>query len=283
MPDDGKAQQFVLGDFHAGTLFDQALMNVTCVIHLAGKVHTRPNSRGERAAYKLINVDATLNLARQAAQAGVRRFIFMSTSKVYGESSIAPFTERERTNPQDLYALSKLQAEQGLRRIVEGSDMELIVLRPPLVYGPGVGANFLRLLDLLARRKLLPLGAIHNRRSLISLDNVLAAIRACITHPQAGGQIFNLSDCEDVSTTELIYRLGTAMQIEPRLLRIPPAALRMTARVFRKGYEADKLLSNFQLDCSHLRRSLDWAPISMEKGLAATAKWYCNTRYASHE
>lgn len=200
--------------------WSQAVHGVTAVIHLAARAHIlRDQATDPLQAYRAANTAGTLRLAEQAAQAGVRRFVFVSTVKVHGEASVLgqPFTEAMHPAPADPYALSKHEAEIGLREIAERTGMELVIVRPPLVYGPGVKANFAALMRAVQRGWPLPLGAIHNQRSMVALDNLVDFMLTCVDHPAAAHQSFLVSDGEDLATPELLRRLGQALQQPARL------------------------------------------------------------------
>lgn len=223
------------------------------------------------AGFREVNTDGTLNLARQAAQAGVRRFVFVSSIKVNGEGRAAAYLETDAPAPQDPYAISKWEAEQGLQRIARETGLEVVVLRPPLVYGPGVKANFLQLMQAVQRGWPLPLGAIHNRRSLLFLGNFVDAIRLCVVHPDAAGQTFLLDDGGPVSTPELIRALAHAMGRPARLLAVPAGVLELAGMLLGKRAAVGRLAGSLYADSSRIRSRLEWAPpYSMEAGLAAT-------------
>jgi nucleoside-diphosphate-sugar epimerase len=214
-----------------------------------------------------------LNLAQQAAEAGVKRFIFISSIKVNGESTRPghPFTEADTPNPQDAYGVSKHEAEQGLRQIAAATGMELVIIRPPLVYGPGVKANFANLMRAIQRRWPLPLGDIPNQRSLVALDNLVDFIITCITHPNAANQTFLVSDCQDLSTTELVRAMARAAGVPARLLPVPVWALELAGRLVGKGDAVQRLCGNLQIDSSKARHRLGWEPkISLQEGLRRT-------------
>lgn len=266
----------VVGEIGAGTDWHEALVDATSVIHLAARAHVlRDTATDPLATFRAINTAGTLNLARQAAEAGVRRFVFVSTIKVNGEGRNAPYTELELPSPQDPYAISKWEAEQGLRDIAARTGMDVTILRPPLVYGPSVGANFLQLMHAVDRGWLLPLGRVNNRRSLIYLGNLVDAITACLTHPAAANKTFLLSDGDDVSTPELIRRLAIALGRPAKLLPTPSVLLKITSFVLGKRKAAERLLGSLTLDGSAIQRELRWSPsYSMAAGLDATAAWY---------
>jgi UDP-glucose 4-epimerase len=249
-----------------------ALEGSEAVVHLAARVHVvRESAQNTLALYREINTRGTLNLARQAAQAGVKRFVFISTIKVNGEGRDEPYREIDEPAPMDAYALSKWEAEQGLRRIAQETGMEVVILRPPLVYGPGVKANFLRLLRMVERGWPLPLGSIRNRRSLLYLGNFVDAIRLCVEHPAAAGQTFLLDDGEAISTPDLICAMGLAMGRPVHLLAAPVWVLKFVGALLGKREVVARLTGSLYVDSSAIRLRLGWTPpFSMEAGLAAT-------------
>ncbi|MGH8729531.1 MAG: UDP-glucose 4-epimerase family protein [Burkholderiales bacterium] len=275
------AQNVLVGEIGPETAWSQALDAVDCVVHLAARVHIMRETASEPLAeYRKVNVAGTERLAREAATASVRRFIYLSSIKVNGEVTFDhPFTETDAPNPQDAYGISKWEAEQALHRIGRESKMEMVILRPPLVYGPHVKGNFLSLLRAVDRGWPLPLGSIHNARSLIYLGNLADAIIRCISHASAAGQTFLVSDSEDVSTPELIERVAKAFARHSRLIPFPPALLNVAARLIGKNGAAARLTGWLQTDSSKFCRELEWrAPYSMDAGLAATASWYRGER-----
>jgi nucleoside-diphosphate-sugar epimerase len=221
-------------------------------------------------AFHAVNVDGTLNLARQAAAAGVKRFVFISSVKVNGDNTPLgrPFTEADAPKPQDAYGQSKHEAEQGLRQLSANTGMEVVVIRPPLVYGPGVKANFAALMRAVQRGWPLPLGAVHNQRSLVALSNLVDFIVICITHPQAANQTFLVSDGKDLSTTELVQGMAQAAGVPARLLPVPVLALKAGASLLGKGDALQRLCGNLQVDISKARSLLGWVPpVSVAEGL----------------
>ena len=244
---------------------------VDIVIHLAARVHVmKDTATNPYSAFRTVNVDGTLTLARQASDAGVRRFVFISSVKVNGESTQPgrAFTETDAPNPQDAYGHSKHEAEQGLRQIASDTGMEVVIIRPPLVYGPGVKANFAALMRAVQRGYPLPLGAVHNLRSLVALDNLVDFIVTCITHPKAANQTFLVSDGQDLSTTKLVRGMAQAAVLPARLLPVPVWALQAGASLLGKGDTVQRLCGNLQIDMSKARYLLGWAPpVSVEEGL----------------
>lgn len=247
-----------------------------CVVHLAARVHVMQDAAADPLAeFRRVNVDGTLNLARQAAAAGVRRFVFVSSIKVNGESTLAgrPFTAADAPAPGDPYGQSKLEAELALRRLAEVTGMEFVIIRPPLVYGPGVRANFAALMGAVTRGIPLPLGAIQNRRSLVALANLVDLISVCLTHPQAKNQLFLVSDGEDVSTPELIRRMAQALGRPARLLPVPPCLLRLGAVLFGRGETVRRLGESLQVDIEYTRNQLQWTPpLTLDQGLLSLAQ-----------
>jgi nucleoside-diphosphate-sugar epimerase len=262
------------GDLNLSTDWSIALKGVDVVVHSAARVHVMWGTEADSLrAFRAVNVDGTLNLARQAAVAAVKRFVFVSSVKVNGEDTQPgrAFTEADLPNPQDAYSQSKHEAEQGLRQLSSDTGMEVVTIRPPLVYGPGVKANFSALMHAVQRSWPLPLGAIHNQRSLVSLDNLVDFIITCIIHPQAANQTFLVSDGQDLSTTELVSGIAQAAGLPARLLPVPVWALQAGALLLGKGEAMHRLCGNLQVDISKARSLLGWVPpVSLEEGLRRT-------------
>ncbi len=248
-----------------------ALQGIDVLVHCSGRVHIMNDTAADPLiAFRKTNVDGTLNLACQAADAGVKRFVFISSVKVNGEISLPgrAFTEADAPNPQDAYGLSKHEAEMGLRQLSTDTGMEVVIIRPPLVYGPGVKANFAALMRAVQRGWPLPLGAVHNQRSLVSLSNLVDFIVTCITHPQAANQTFLVSDGQDLSTTELVRGMARAAGVPARLLPVPVWALQAGASLLGKGDAVQRLCGNLQVDISKARSLLGWVPpVTVEEGL----------------
>ena len=267
---------FKLGDIGPTTEWSGALDDVDAVVHLAARVHVMHDTEADPlAAFRAVNVEGTMNLARQAAAAGVKRFVFISSVKVNGESTQAgqAFTEADAPNPQDAYGLSKHEAEQALRQLAVDTGMEVVIIRPPLVYGPGVKANFAALMRAVQRGWPLPLGAVGNHRSLVALSNLVDFIVTCITHPQAANQTFLVSDGQDLSTTELVRGMARAAGVPARLLPVPVWALQGGATLLGKGDAVQRLCGNLQVDISKARSLLGWVPpISSDEGLRQAVK-----------
>jgi nucleoside-diphosphate-sugar epimerase len=273
----------VVGDISPDTQWEEALLGVSMVVHLAARVHVMHDTTTDPLTeFRKVNVLGTERLAREAARAGVRRFVYVSSIKVNGESTNAhsgAFAEKNAPNPQDPYGVSKWEAEQALHRVAQETGLEVVIVRPPLVYGPGVGANFLRLLKLVHKGVPLPFGLINNQRSLVYVGNLANAIITCLEHPAATGQTYLVSDGEDVSTPELIRHVAHALGRPARLLAVPPALLRVAGQLTGKSSEVERLLDSLVIDSSKIRRELGWAPpFTMEQGLAETADWYKDAR-----
>ncbi|MGF1743147.1 SDR family oxidoreductase [Vibrio profundum] len=264
------------------TNWSNVLLDIDCVVHCSARTHIMNETEIDAlAAYRAVNVDGTRNLAEQAADAGVKRFIFISSIKVNGErtNSGTCFTSDDNAFPRDAYGISKWEAEQALQEISVRTDLEVVIIRPPLVYGPSVKGNFLSLLGWLHKGILLPLGAIHNQRSMVSISNLVDLIITCIDQPAAANQTFLVSDDEDRSTTELLRSMSTALGKPTRLLPVPSSMLKLGAQLLGKQDIAQRLLGNLQVDICYTKRVLDWSPpSSMDEGLRITAEWYLNQR-----
>jgi nucleoside-diphosphate-sugar epimerase len=258
-------------DMTSQTNWTQALSGVSCVIHTAARVHVMIDDAIEPLAeFRSVNVDGTLNLAKQAAAAGVRRFVFISSIKVNGESTPAgrPFSERDVASPLDPYGISKHEAELGLRDIAAQTGMGVVIIRPPLVYGPGVKANFAVLAGAMGKGWPLPLGGLHNKRSLVALDNLVDFILTCVSHPDAANQTFLVSDDHDLSTTELARGLANWIDRPARLLPVPSWVIRAAGAALGKSAAVQRLTGNLQVDISKAKNVLGWTPpITVDEGL----------------
>jgi nucleoside-diphosphate-sugar epimerase len=265
-----------VGDLDANTDWRDALTGVDAIIHCAARVHVmRETAADPLVAFRAANVAGSEQLARQAAAAGVRRFVFLSSVKVNGEGGSVAYRETDPPAPQDAYGISKYEAECGLREIAVETGMEVVMVRSPLIYGPGVKANFQALMRALVRGIPLPLGAIRNRRSLVALDNVVDLIVTCIEHPAAANETFLVSDGEDLSTTELIRRLARAIGYPARLIPMPTTVLMAGATLLGKREVARRLCGTLQVNITKARKVLGWTPpVSVDEGLRRTAKHY---------
>ncbi|KAE9624253.1 UDP-glucose 4-epimerase family protein [Aeromonas veronii] len=262
---------FFSSDLDENSQYDSIMKDVSCIIHCAARAHVmNEGNDNPYCLYHKINVDGTLNLARQAAVNGVKRFIYISSIKVNGESTRvnSPFTEKNIPAPEDAYGISKLAAETGLRELSIETNMEVVIIRPPLVYGPGVKANFSAMMNLASKNLPLPLGAINNKRSMVALDNLVDLIVTCIDHPKAANKTFLVSDDHDVSTTELLEMMVRAIGKTPRLLPVPMEWLKFAGKLIGKQAVIERLCGNLQVDISYTKEILGWQPpISMEEGI----------------
>lgn len=261
------------------TSWHEALQGCDSVVHLAARVHVmNDKSTDPLREFRRVNVEGTANLARQAAAAGVRRFVSLSSVKVNGEATQVghPFAADDTPSPEDPYGISKHEAELVLRQIAKETGMEVVIIRPPLVYGPGVKANFASMMRWLCRGIPLPLAAVtHNRRSLVALDNLVDLIVTCLNHPAAANQTFLVSDGEDLSTAELLKRLGAAMGHPARLFYLPPVLLKLGALVSNKPGIYQRLCGSLQLDIAKTRQLLGWTPpVSVDEGLRRAAEGF---------
>lgn len=267
-----------VGTIDANTDWHTALQDVDVVIHLAARVHVmNETSSDPLQEFRNTNVEGTLNLAKQAVQAGIKRFIFISSIKVNGESTVLdqPFTADDTPNPQDAYGQSKYEAELALQQLAKETGLEVVIIRPPLVYGAGVKANFYSMMRWLNKGVPLPLGAIKNKRSLVALDNLIDLILTCVQHPAAANQIFLVSDGEDLSTTELLRRMAHALGKKACLLAIPICLLELGAGLLGKQAIAQRLCGSLQLDISKTCQLLNWTPpVSVNTALAQTARYF---------
>lgn len=253
------------GAVNQHTQWETVLHGVNTVVHCAGRAHIMRKHRSDDLRdFREVNVGGTLNLASHAVVAGVQRFIYLSTIGVNGNKSLKPFTEDDIPNPYDAYSVSKLEAETGLLALAQHSSMEVVIIRPPLVYGPNAPGNFGKLVKWLQSGILLPLGAVYNRRSLIALENLVSIILLCtdrIRSPEAANNIFVVCDGEDVSTTDLLRKVALVGGFPCRLLPVPSNILRASARIIGKGAMVDRLLANLQVDDTKARRVLGWRPV----------------------
>lgn len=273
-------EAITVGSISSDTDWSEALRNVEQVVHLAARVHVmNDRSSDPLAAFRRVNVESCAALARQAAAAGVRRFVFLSSVKVNGELTEVgqPFTADDVPAPEDPYGMSKHEAELVLREIAKDTGMDVVIIRPPLVYGPGVKANFASMMRWLSRGIPLPLAAVtQNRRSLVALDNLVDLIVTCLNHPAAANQIFLVSDGEDLSTAQLLKRMSAAMGQPARLFYVPSALLKLGVAVLNKPGIYQRLCGTLQLDMAKTHQLLDWTPpLSVDEGLRLAAEGFC--------
>ena len=275
-------EYFQTTDLGPATDWSTPLQGIDTVVHFAARVHVMRETEVEpQAAFRAANVRGTLNLAQQAAAAKVRRFVFISSVKVNGERTKAgqTFTEADAPDPRDAYGISKHEAELSLRQLASATGMEVVIIRPPLVYGPGVKANFLALMRWLWRGIPLPLGVIRNKRSFVALDNLIDLIVTCIEHPAAANQTFLVSDGEDLSTSDLLRRMAVALNVPARLLPLPQILIEVGFKMVRKNDLAQRLCSSLLVDISKARTLLSWnPPISVDEGLHRTAQWFLHEK-----
>lgn len=272
----GGVEHVRVGDLGPETDWQTSLAGIDAVVHLAARVHVM-DPENDPSAYRQANSEGTRKLAEDAAASGVRRFVLLSTAKVLGEASPPgrAFRDADAPQPVDPYATSKLEGEEALAGVAARSGMRSVVLRPPLVYGPGVGANFLRLMRAVDRGRPLPVGRIANRRSLVYVGNVASAIAMCLEHPDAPGRRLLVCDGEDLSTPELATRLALALGTRARLIGVPPALLRLAGTLLGRRAEVDRLLGDFAVKATGLSQDLGWRPrYTVDAGLRATAEWF---------
>ncbi len=258
-----------------------ALCGVTTIIHLAARVHVMHDDvSNPLEEFRRVNVAGTEHLARSAAASGVKRLVYVSSIKVNGESTCegSKFTETDAPSPKDPYGISKMEAEQALHRIAQETGLEVVIVRPPLVYGAGVKGNFIQMLNVLAKGIPLPLKSVKNQRSLVYVGNLVDALILCATHPAAVGKTYLVSDGEDISTPDLLRQLGAEMRHSARLFSYPQVLLELAGRLTGKSDQVGRLLGSLQVDSGKIRNELNWVPpYTLQQGLQATARWYQNT------
>ena len=276
-PDWAQSPAFAVGDIGPDTDWTAAVTGCEAVVHLAAHVHVMGRQADDAAgAFHRVNVEGSENLARQAARAGVRRLVFLSSVKVNGEDSAQrAFVESDPVMPLDAYGVSKAEAEKKLRIVSTETGMEVVIVRPPLIYGPGVKANFLTLLRTVDAGMPLPFLSIDNRRSLVYVGNLINALGTCLTHPAAANRTFFVSDDHDVSTPQLIREIATAFGKKPLLFPFPPALLRGAGMLAGRSEQIARLSGSLRVDIASIKTALGWQPpFSLQQGLAETVSWY---------
>jgi nucleoside-diphosphate-sugar epimerase len=268
-----------VGDFTAETDWLDALLGVEVVVHTAARVHVmNDTSHDPLEEFRKVNTYATLNLAKQAADSGVKRFVFLSSIGVNGNNNFKPFTEQQELEPHDLYAISKLEAEKGLLALAQHTSMEVVIIRPPLVYGANAPGNFGNLVKWISKSIPLPFGAIRNQRSLVALDNLVDFIILCADReksPKAVNQVFLISDNEDVSTTQLLRKVAKSLNKQAWLIPVPVGLMTFAAKLIGKGDVANRLFGSLQVDSAKARDLLGWKPVvTMDEQLKKTTDAY---------
>lgn len=262
------------------TDWSKALVDVEAILHLAGRVHVIEDlSSDSLAEYRKVNTAGTVKLAREAASSGVRLFVFISTIKVNGEGKLTPYTEEDVPEPKDPYGLSKWEAEKQLKSIADETGMKVVIIRAPMIYGPGVRANFFRLLQSVDKGVPLPVAGIKNKRSMIYLGNLVDLIIKCLAYKGTGKSIYLVSDGYDVSTPELVRQIAKSLGKPQRLLYVPLFMLRLGGLLTGKASAIERLASSLYVDSSKIRKELNWKPpFTLEQGFKETAQWYKNQR-----
>ncbi|MEE3878787.1 UDP-glucose 4-epimerase family protein [Vibrio sp. YYF0003] len=280
--------QFYKHNIDGCTSYSEVLCNIDTVVHLAARVHVmEDNATDPREEYREVNTYGTVNLAKQAAKFGVKRFIFVSSIKVNGESSNheRPFTHKDVHSPQDYYGQSKSEAELELLKLSDETGLEIVVIRPTLVYGPGVKANFASLMNLVSKGIPLPFGCItNNKRSLVSVDNLVDLIITCIDHPKAANQVFLVSDDHDVSTSEMVSEMTIALAKPTWQMPVPVWLYKLAGKLFNKSDVVDRLTGSLQVDITHTKETLGWnPPQTLQDGFKQTAEAFLQSNKNSGE
>jgi nucleoside-diphosphate-sugar epimerase len=280
-----RVEPYRVDNIGPATAWRDALQGVDSVVHLAARTHVLDARAASLDAFREVNVEGTRALAEACVAAGVARLVFVSSIKAVGEctSGDASYTEDSLCSPADAYGRSKLEAEGALRQAVAGSTTSPVILRPPLVYGPGVGANFLRLIKLVDRGLPFPLGRERNERSLLYVRNLTSAIVCCLRHPLAGDRLYHVADVETHSTLELARELGEMMGRPVRIIPLPGAILNLAGKVTGRSEDVRRLISPLRVSTERIRRELGWTPpFTWEEGLRATAAWYRDSGRSAH-
>lgn len=271
-----ECETFQISNVDAYTDWSGGFTGVDTVIHLAARVHVmQDNASNPLEEFRKVNVSGTEHLARSAAKAGVKRLVYVSSIKVNGESTRGKrqFSESDEAAPHDAYGISKCEAEQALHRVAQETDLEVVILRPPLVYGVGVQGNFAQMMKMLAKDIPLPLATVHNHRSLVYVENLVGALILCATHPAARGKTYLISDGDDISTPDLLHQLGEAMGHPARLFSCPPSFLKIACRLVGRADQGDRILGSLRVDSGKIRRELDWTPpYTLQEGLRITGQ-----------
>jgi len=272
-------EPYLIPALNENTNWRSALADVDAVVHLVARTHVlHDGSSDPLSEYRALNVDVTERLVEAALETNVKRFVFLSSVKAVGGNSELVYDETLAPEPEDAYGISKLEAEQRVFDLSAGTALEPVVLRPPLVYGPGVKANFLRLLKIIARGVPLPLGSVENSRSMVSLDNLSSAIAISLEHPQAAGEVFHIADAETLSTRDLVIRLGDLLDRPVRLLPVPVRVLKLGGKLLNKGDEIERLVGSLQVSTQKIQNNLGWsASKSVQEGLRETVDWFKST------
>lgn len=275
---DGAVQDvFPIGNIDSGTDWSDALIGVDSIVHLAARVHILQEvSENPLESFRSVNVFGSKHLAEVAVRTGVKRFIYVSSISVHGNSTgERAYVEEDEAYPRSPYAISKWEAELSLKSFAQESGLELVIIRPPLVYGPGVGGNFLRLMRMADRGLPLPLGSVKNLRSFIGIDNLVELLVTCTSHPAAAGETFLVADGEDLSTPDLIRHVARLLGRPARLVPFPVSVLRAVSTVARMDDVVDRLCNCLQVDAGKARRLLGWRPqVSLSEGFERTVRWY---------
>ena len=278
IPLDNPIEVSIVGTIDGETNWTDALRGIDVVIHLAARVHVMKDEDSDSLAEFLkVNTQGTANLASQAAVAGVKRLVYVSSIKVNGEQTTEtrPFIESDKPNPQDAYAISKWQAEQTLQRITQETGLEVVIVRPPLVYGPGAKGNFIRLLVAMDKGIPLPLASVRNKRSLIYLGNLADALIACASHPAAAGKTYLVRDGEDISTPELLRQIAISLEKPAKLFPLPAWLLLGLGGLFGKSETVKRIVGSLRINDDLIRKELSWKPrLTLQQGLYATALLY---------
>ncbi|GAB6057931.1 UDP-glucose 4-epimerase family protein [Desulfonatronum parangueonense] len=275
---EGGNDQVAVGEIDGQTEWVEALQGMEVVVHLAGRAHMTGDRAQAFSAYRRVNLEGTENLARQAAKHGVRRLVFVSSVKVNGEETHSrPFTEDDPPNPEDPYGITKWEAEQALAEVAAETGLEITVLRPPLVHGPGVKGNLLRLLQGIQQNRPFPLGAVVNKRSLIGIENLCSALCLCVAHPATGTYL--VADSESISSPELVRTLAKAMGRQVRQFAVPVPLMELAAKVIKRKSEFRRLTGSLEVDAGKIQRELGWSPSkSLHEGLGDMVQWYTDSR-----